>query len=149
MHGMFRLSDNQLVGVAQWLPPTKPAAMTVNKDNWTRVLSLSRLCVHPDIKTNGASFLMGRSIRLIKQDKKWVSLVTYADEFMNHTGQIYKACNWTYIGLMSANPRWEDEKGNQVSIKCTVSRTKSQMISLGYVMVGKFKKHKFIYHLDI
>jgi hypothetical protein len=149
MHGMFDRNTLELVGVCQWIPPTKPAALTVNKENWTRVLSLSRLCIKPNILTNGASFLMGRSIRLIKQEGKWVSLVTYADEFMNHTGQVYKACNWEYIGLMGSNPRWEDKDGRQVSILSTKTRSVDTMKKLGYVMVGKFKKHKFVLHLPV
>lgn len=144
-HGLFQ--DACLVGVAQWLPPTRVAAESVNKDNWQRVLSLSRLAVHPDVPTNGASFLLGRSIRLIQTQEKWVSLVTYADDFMNHSGAIYRATNWEYVGHMKGSPRWEDENGRQVARKATVSRTNAEMESLGYRMVGVFGKHKFVKHL--
>lgn len=149
MHGLFRARDNQLLGVAQWLPPTKVAAQSVNKDNWQQVLALSRLAVHPSVPTNGASFLMGRSIRLIQQANKWQTLVTYADDFMGHSGQIYKATNWEYLGRMKGSPRWEDGDGRQVARKSTVSRTDAQMRELGYVMVGSFDKHKFVKHLKI
>jgi hypothetical protein len=148
MHGLFSRFDDTLLGVAHWLPPTKVAAESVNREQWKRVLSLSRLAVHPDVPTNGASFLMGRSIRLIKSERKWLSLVTYADDFMGHTGQIYKATNWQYVGHMKGSPRWEDQNGRQVARKSTVSRTNAQMIELGYNMVGTFGKHKFIMHLS-
>ena len=41
MHGLYLRSTETLVGVAQWLPPTKPCARTVLKDDWRKVLSLS------------------------------------------------------------------------------------------------------------
>ena len=149
VHGLFRKDSDVLLGVAQWLPPTKVAAESVNRDKWKRVLSLTRLAVHPDVPTNGASFLMGRSIKIIKADRKWVSLVTYADEFMGHSGQIYKATNWQYIGFMKGSPRWENEEGRQIARKSTVSRNNAQMRELGYRMVGTFGKHKFIMHLEV
>lgn len=149
VHGLFRKADNALVGVAQWLPPTRVAAESVNRENWTRVLALSRLAVHPDVPQNGASYLMSRSIRLIQLDQKWVSLVTYADDFMGHTGQIYRATNWEYVGHMKGSPRWEDANGRQVAKKATVTRTNAEMQALGYKMVGNFGKHKFVKHLHI
>lgn len=146
MHGLYLKNGIDLLGVAQWLPPTRVAAESVNKENWQRVLSLTRLAVHPLVPTNGASFLMARSMRLIEQDQKWVSLVTYADEFMGHTGAIYRAANWEYVGLMKAQPRWEDTYGKQVAKKATRTRTNAEMEALGYRMVGSFRKHKFVKH---
>ena len=145
MHGLFQ-GDN-LLGVAQWLPPTRVAAESVNRENWTRVLSLSRLAVHPSVPTNGASFLLGRSERIIVREGKWVSLVTYADDFMGHTGAIYRATNWEYVGRMKGSPRWEDPDGKQIARKSTKSRTNAEMIALGYRIVGVFDKHKFVKHL--
>lgn len=148
-HGLFRKGEDVMLGVALWLPPTKPAAQSVNRDQWRRVLSLSRLCIHPSLGTNAASFLMGRSIRLVREIGEWVSLVTYADEFMNHTGNIYRATNWTYVGKMRGSVRWEDSAGKQVSVLATKSRTVAQMEGLGYRRVGVFDKHKFVMHLKI
>lgn len=118
-----------------------------NRENWKRVLALTRLAVHPDVATNGASFLLGRSIRLIRAAGEWRSLVTYADDFMGHTGAIYLATNWTYVGEMKGSPRWEDDEGRQVARKATVSRNDQQMRDLGYRNVGTFGKRKFVMHL--
>ena len=147
MHGLYDNRSSELVGVAQWLPPTRVAAESVNREHWTRVLALSRLAVHPAVPTNGASFLLGRSIRIIRREQKWVSLVTYADDFMGHTGAIYLATGWDYIGRMKGSPRWEDARGRQVARKATKSRTNAEMVALGYRMVGVFDKHKFVLHL--
>lgn len=145
IHGLFR--DDVCYGVAWWMPPTKNTAITVNPDHWRRVLTLSRLAIHPDVPTNGASFLLGRSIRLIKQDGVWRSLVTYADTSQGHTGAIYKATNWQYVGMTKEIPRWVDADGKQVSKLSTKSRTTAQMLALGYVHDGNHAKHKFVIHL--
>lgn len=149
VHGLYRRGEYDLLGVAMWLPTTRVAAESVNKDEWRKVLSLSRLAIHPDIPSNAATFLMGRSIRLIRQDGRFVSLVTFADEFMGHKGAIYRAANWTYAGCMRPRPRWEDKDGRQVATKSTRTRTKAEMEKLGYRMVGSYKKHKFVMHLRI
>jgi len=146
-HGLYRAGETDLLGVAIWLPPTKVAAQSVNRDAWQKVLSLTRLAVKPDVPSNAASFLMARSIKLIRQDGRFVSLVTYADDFMGHTGAIYRATNWTYVGQMKGSPRWEDANGRQVARKSTVSRNDAQMRELGYRNVGTFGKRKFTMHL--
>jgi hypothetical protein len=147
-HGLYRKGCDSLMGCAQWLPPTRVCAETVSKDNWRRVLSLSRLACHPQAPRNSASFLVGRSIRLIRDIGEWPHLVTFADFSQGHTGAIYRATGWTYVGETKANPRWIDpQTGRQVAIKSTKSRTRAEMIALGYVRQGAFKKHKFVMDL--
>lgn len=137
-----------LLGVAMWLPPTRVAAESVNRAEWKRVLSLTRLAIHPSIPTNGASFLMGRSIRIIRKEGRFASLVTYADESQGHTGAIYRATNWDYVGRTGPYPRWLDQSGKQVAPKSTVNRTKAEMEALGHRKVGAFFKHKFVINME-
>jgi hypothetical protein len=147
-HGLFRGDEAEPVGVAWWLPPTKVAAESVCGDEWRSVLSLTRLVVHPSVPTNGASFLLGRSIRLIRQAGVWRHLVTYADERQGHLGQIYRATNWEYQGVRRGDPVWVDESGRQVSRKSAAhSRTRAEMEALGYRNMGVSRKHKFVMHL--
>lgn len=147
MHGLYRKSDGQLCGVAWWLPPTRVACESVNKEKWKQVLSLTRLAILPEVPQNAATFLMGRSIRLIRKDGRFVSLVTYADESQGHSGTIYKASNWTYVGKTGPYPRWLSTDGRQVACKATVNRTKAEMEALGHIKVGSYFKHKFVMHL--
>lgn len=144
-HGLYRAGA--LVGAALWLPPTKVCAQTVHPD-WRRVLSLSRLVVLPSEPTNAESLLIGASVRLIRRAKRWAALVTFADDSQGHRGTIYRATNWTYVGMTRPEPRWTDAGGRQVSRKSAAkSRTGAQMEALGYRMVGKFAKHKFVLNL--
>lgn len=146
-HGLYLKNGVNLLGVAMWLPPTRVAAESVNKSDWKRVLSLTRLAVHPLVPTNGASFLIGASIKLIRADGRFVSLVTYADESQGHLGGIYKATNWDYAGRTGPYPRWHDTEGRQVAQKATTNRVKAEMERLGHIKVGSFYKHKFVQHL--
>lgn len=147
LHGLFRKGEPELKGVAWWLPPTRVACESVNRKEWKRVLSLSRLVILPDAPKNAASFLLSRSVRLIRDEGRFVSLVTYADTEQGHTGAIYKAANWRYDGLTSAYPVWVDEAGRRVAPKATRNRTKAEMLTRGFRQLGHFRKHKYILHL--
>lgn len=146
-HGLYRVADNKLVGVAWWLPPTKVACESVNKQEWKRVLSLTRMVMIPGVPKNACSFLLSRSVKMIKKDGRFVSLVTYADEAQGHKGGVYKASNWQYVGRTGPYVKWLTSDGTQVSAKATKNRTKSQMEALGHKKAGSFYKHKYVLHL--
>lgn len=146
-HGLFDGCCGELVGVVMWLPPTRVACESVNAKQWQKVLSLSRMAIKPGIPVNACSFLLGKSIKAIKRDRRFVSLVTYADESQGHTGGVYKAANWTYVGKMRAQTRWVDADGKQVAQQSTTTRTRAEMLALGYIDSGRFHKHKYIMHL--
>ena len=146
VHGFSLHRENQLVGAAAWLPPTKVCAQSVRSE-WRAVLSLSRLAILPGEPTNAASLLIGECIRRIRRDSRWKSLVTFADTRLKHTGQIYRATNWTYVGETEPSPCWLDKNGKQVAKQSTKTRTNAKMIELGYIYAGSFSKHKYVFHL--
>jgi hypothetical protein len=147
-HGLFSKFDDKLMGVAWWLPPTRVACESVNKEQWKKVLSLTRMVIVPGVPKNACSFLLSKSVKIIRDEGRFVSLVTYADESQGHTGGVYKAANWIYIGKTGPYPRWLNENGKQVAPKSTVNRTKAQMEAMGYKKVGSFYKHKYVLHLE-
>lgn len=150
MHGLYKKNDRKLMGVAWWMPCLSVVGKSVNPREHKRVLSLSRLAVHPEVPKNGASFLMARSIKLIEADLRYVSLVTYADQYMEHTGGIYRATGWEYKGVSSVNARWENDEGRQIATRTGNpgrTRTKAEMEALGHRLVGFYGKHKFVKHL--
>lgn len=146
LHGLFRkgeIFDEQCVGVAWWLPPTRSAAEATFPSNWQGVLSLSRLVIEPNIPSNACTFLLGGSRRLIDRNL-WPCLVTYADEWRGHTGQIYRADNWQYAGLTKPQKVYQIN-GRMVARKAGPrTRTHAEMLELGAVCIGSFAKHKFI-----
>lgn len=148
VHGLYLRSEpDRCLGVAWWLPPTRVAAESVNKTEWRRVLSLTRLVLEPEVPTNGASYLLGKSVKILRKEGKWASLVTYADESQGHLGGIYRASNWQYVGRTGPYLRWLTSDGKQVAPKATSNRTKAQMLALGHVPEGRYHKHKYVLHL--
>lgn len=144
LHGLFRKDSNICYGCAWWIPPTKSCAINSYGGDWTKVLTLSRLVCVPEAPKLAAGFLLGNSIRIIKKDKRFECLITYADTYQNHEGTIYKATNWEYIGLTKPQPIWVDSNNRMVARKSgPKTRTKLEMKALGYKMIGNFPKHKF------
>lgn len=144
IHGLFPKDwswHEQCVGVAWWLPPTKAAGLKTYPQNCHGVLSLSRLVIKPGTPKNACSFLLAHSIRQIDR-AKWPCLVTYADEAEGHTGTIYRAAGFEYLGLTKPTKIYKIN-GRQTARKATVSRTHAEMIALGAVVTGESQKHKF------
>ena len=144
VHGLFLAGTDTLLGAAWWLPPTKNAAVSVAGDDWRACVSLSRLVVAAEVPCNGASFLLAGSRRLLKKDGRWRVLVTYADTGEGHTGAIYRADNWNYLGETKAAFRYRGEDGVLMSKK-RGARTYShrEMLDMGFVAEGPFVKHKY------
>lgn len=147
--GLYReVIFTPIMGAAIWLPPLPPVAKGLFPEgDHNRVLALTRLAIHPDVPTNGASFLIGQCIKEIKRDDRYDCLVTYADTRVGHSGAIYKATNWEYLGETEPKTCWLDpSRGSQVSIKAggrKKTRTVDQMEQLGYQRQGTFTKHRY------
>lgn len=109
--------------------------------DWKKVLLLSRLVVTPNAPRNSCSFLLAGSMRLIDRDR-WPFLLTYADEWQGHTGAIYKAANWTYLGKTDPTPVYT-LNGKVISHR-TVTRRKMKGVE-GLKFEGYFSKHKFVH----
>lgn len=150
-HGLFRKGedffDESCLGVAWWIPPTKSAALATYPANWRGVLALSRLAIDPTVPTNACSFLISRSRKMIDR-KAWPCLVTYADEGQGHTGAIYLADNWKYVGLTKPEAMFT-LNGRMIARKAgPKTRTRAEMAALGAVIEGNFAKHKFVHLLS-
>lgn len=145
LHGLFRggdIFDEQCCGVAWWIPPTKNAAAYLCRDGWRGVLCLHRLVILPNSPKNSCSFLLAQSRKLIDA-KSWPWLLTFADEAQGHTGAIYKADNWNYLGKTKPERNYEI-RGRMTARKAGGhTRTHVEMIALGARMTGASSKHRF------
>jgi hypothetical protein len=146
-HGLLD-AEGTLQGAALWMPPTRDAARTISPDHWRHVLSLSRLVVAPDVPTNGASFLLGRAMRLLDRDR-WPWLVTYADTRHGHSGAIYKATNWECWGpTRGAGDAWVGPDGEQRGRKRGGRTLRvAEMKALGFTQLPRCPKIKYV-HTD-
>lgn len=109
------------------------------------MLALSRLAVAPDVPTNGASFLLGRAMRMLDRDR-WPTLLTYADTAEGHTGAIYRATGWVCLGPVPAGDVWVGPDGRQMGRKRGGhTLTVDQMRAAGYERKPAAPKIKFVH----
>ena len=142
-HGLVRNSDGKVLGCAWWIPPTKSAAMANHDGDWRKVLALSRLVVAPEVPRNGASFLMARSIRLIKQDGRWEKLLTYADSWQGHSGNVYRSAGWEFLG--ETKPERVYVRDGRMMGRKRGGKTlrHGEMLEQGFECLGSFSKARF------
>ncbi len=89
----------------------------VNKRYGGVTWELARLYLLDEVPRNGETWLIGQSVRWIKNHCPTVTfLVSYADPSAGHSGTIYKASNWR------ADGRTDDER---VSPRCDYHDTKT------------------------
>jgi len=150
-HGLFKSGaffDDECLGVAWWIPPTKSASMATYPKNWQGCLSLTRLVVVPGVPKNACSFLLSKSMKMIDR-KRWPCLVTYADESQLHNGTIYKATNWLEVGKTSPEATFVID-GRMISRKAGPhTRTRDEMESLGAEMIGRYSRIKFVHVVEV
>ena len=89
------MRDGIINGVCTYgTPPSSTLLKGVAGEKWkTAVIELNRLtCLNIP---NAASFLIGRSLRLLPKPS---IVVSYADTKVHHVGFVYQACNFLYTG---------------------------------------------------
>ena len=145
LHGLYRRGEwfgAQCYGVAWWIPPTRDCAASLWHDP-DEVLALSRLVIVPEAPKNAATFLLMRSVKLLPA--RWKCLITFADTWQGHTGGIYRAAGWEYLGLTQAKAVFVVD-GRLTAIKAgPKTRTHAEMFAMGAELVGRYPKHRFRY----
>lgn len=146
-HGLYHRDDFMTPkGVAMWMPPTPNAGRSVSSD-WRSVLCLSRFVILPDVPTNGASFLLGRSMQLLDRDR-WPTLLTYADTRHGHTGAIYRATNWREVGEVKAGDQWIGPFGEQRGRKRGPRNLSvAELEAAGFTRAPAAPKIKFVHEM--
>lgn len=109
--------DEVLVGAAAYGPGgnSKTFGAIISGYDSSNARELIRLWVHPDAPTNTASFIIGRSLRLLPEQVGLV--VTFADTGQNHQGAIYQATNFYYLGMSNQGIRYVDASGVEVTAR--------------------------------
>ena len=90
----------EMVGVCIYTRPAGPSAgMTYHPEAPDRVLELRRLCLIDDTPKNAESFFVARTIKWLKANTDWQFIISYADMEQGHSGVIYRAANFKYLGI--------------------------------------------------
>jgi hypothetical protein len=105
-NGKFDIPE--MIGVCIYTRPAGPSAgQTYYPKAPDRVLELRRLCLIDETPKNAESFFVGRTLRWLRQNTDWEFVISYADEEQGHSGVIYKASNFKYLGKTSSGKKLE------------------------------------------
>jgi hypothetical protein len=63
-----------------------------------RIATLARLWLSDALPTNAESRVLGIILRQLRREKRYVAVVTHADPAVGHTGTIYRASGWLFLG---------------------------------------------------
>lgn len=125
--------DNELKGCVTYGTPASPTLCrgVAGPENKGKVLELNRLVICDDTKNN-ASFLVGRSLRMLP---KGLFVVSYSDAGgWGHVGYVYQATNWLYTGM--TRPRTDIYSAGKHPRHSQEDITKRQI---------RTAKHRYIY----
>lgn len=146
----------EMIGVCIY---TRPAGPSAGQSYWPqapdKVLELRRLCLIDDTPKNAESFFVGWSIRWLKKNTDWEFILSYADEEQGHSGVIYRASNFKYLGKTSAGKTLEvDGKKFHIRTLSMMDRPYGVEINRRYKekdpnvkIIETLPKNIYIYHL--
>ena len=101
-YGLFREGNfgiPKMIGAMMYAHPSMPAtAAKYNPINPDKCLELRRLVCIDDTPKNTESYFIGQTFKLLKRDTDMEVIVSFADQHHGHTGVIYKATNFEYLG---------------------------------------------------
>lgn len=145
--------DIVLVGICTYGTPSSSTLRDgiAGPENAQYVLELNRLCIESSNK-NAASYLIGRSLRMLPKPS---IVVSYADTSQEHIGYVYQACNFMYTGLSAKRTDWkikgmEHLHGQTIadmSRGCDGSRANYMKQKFGddFYLEDRARKHRYIY----
>ena len=92
----------KMIGAMMYAHPSMPAtAKKYNPINPDKCLELRRLVCIDATPKNTESYFIGQTFKLLKRDTDMEVIVSFADQHHGHTGIIYKATNFEYLGETS------------------------------------------------
>lgn len=107
--GLF--SDENLIGVMIYGRLGMANAWKRYAEKMDDVIELRRLACIDCTPKNTESYFIGKTIRWLKRNTDIKLIVSYADAFHGHSGIIYKASNFEYLGLTSPGKLILDSDG--------------------------------------
>lgn len=123
--------QSELVALAVFSPLPR---QNINID----ALELSRFCIHPSFrKKNFGSWFLSRVVKNFTHQ----NIIAYADTTFNHTGALYKACNFEFDGETKPDYWYVDDSGWVMHKKTLYNRAKNlKMTESEFARVYSYKK---------
>lgn len=146
--GVYR--KQELIGIVTYGTPASSTLRDgVCGKVWSgKVIELNRLCC--ENSKNVASFLVGRSLRMLPKPSV---VVSYADTAQGHVGYVYQATNFVYTGLSAKRPEYKlkgsDRHGTSITDEARgqehpIAWLKEKYGSDFYT-IDRPRKHRYIY----
>jgi hypothetical protein len=122
------------------------------------VIELRRLCLLDDTPTNAESWFIGKTLRWLQNNTSIKVVVSYADAWYGHSGTIYQASNFEYLG--KTNPSrmiewngklWHDKTIRTYSkgkLKPYAQRIKDALERGDAKYIKSAYKHIYLYDLE-
>lgn len=143
-YGLYR--NDELLGIVTYgSPPSQSLCRGICGNEYSKfVVELNRLVINSTAPKNSASYLVGRSLKMLPRDS---IIVSYADTSMEHIGKIYQASNFIYTGLSDKRTEWREIGKN------THSKSVCEMYGIPYMkehpdrfhVVQRPRKHRYIF----
>ena len=93
----------KMVGAMMYAIPSMPnTARAYNPINPDRCVELRRLVCVDDTPKNTESFFISKTIKWLKQNTNYEVIISFADKQYGHTGVIYRASNFEFVGETGA-----------------------------------------------
>ena len=95
--GLPRMIGAMIYGI----PAMYGVAERYYQDNPSVVIELNRLCCIDDTPKNTESYFIGKTLNWLKHNTKYRLVLSYSDLAQGHEGIVYKASNFTDLGMTS------------------------------------------------
>jgi hypothetical protein len=118
-------------------------------ENKDRVIELHRLHILDVTPKNAESWFISRCLTLLKRDRPQTrGVISFSDTTQGHTGVIYRATNFYYIGKTSSATFFLDENGRlrhprQNGVNISNEEAKKR----GWVPAKRLSKNRYLYIL--
>ena len=99
LYGEGNFGLPKMIGAMMYAIPSMPAtASKYNPINPNKCLELRRLVCIDDTPKNTESYFIGKTFKWLKSFTDMEVIVSFADQHYGHSGTIYKATNFDYLG---------------------------------------------------
>lgn len=93
------MADNNLIGAMIYGSLGMANTWKKYADREEDIVELRRLCCIDNTPRNTESYFIGKTLRWLKKNTDYKTVVSYADSYHGHCGTIYKASNFEYHGM--------------------------------------------------
>jgi len=112
-----------------------------------KIIELVKLAIYRWAPKNAGSFLVSKSLKLLKREKPEVLVaIAYSDPIQKHIGFVYQAANWIYLGRQRATSINMLDNGGQLHHWRTIW-DKEERLNMKKVELPP--KHLYIYQLHL